>query len=78
MSVIKLLTVGEIARRLGCPIHKILYLIQSRQIVPIQRAGALRVFDDSVLDLIRSEMAIDRRHHPIRQAETNQVAAGAI
>ena len=52
----KLLTVGEIAKRLDCPIHKILYLIETRQIKPIQRAGCLRIFNDEVLEILRAEL----------------------
>jgi predicted DNA-binding transcriptional regulator AlpA len=40
------LTVGELARRIGCPVHKIEYLIRSRNIQPIQRAGNARVFSE--------------------------------
>ena len=38
------LTVGEIARRLGCPVHRIEYLIRSRGMRPSYRAGNARVF----------------------------------
>jgi hypothetical protein len=37
-------TVGKIARRLGQPIHRIEYVIRSRQIRPSGRAGNCRVF----------------------------------
>ena len=50
------LTVGEIARRLDRPIHRIEYLIRSRNIQPIQRAGNLRVFSEKDLELIAGEI----------------------
>jgi DNA-binding transcriptional MerR regulator len=51
----KALTVGEIARRLGWPLHKVDYLIRSRGIKPRIRAGNLRVFPESVLERLQSE-----------------------
>lgn len=44
-------TVGEIARRLGEPLHRIEYVIKSRRIRPAGVAGNLRVFTDA--DVIR-------------------------
>lgn len=56
------LTVGEIAKRIGCPIHRIEYLIRARNIRPVQRAGNARVFTDVDLDLIAREIGrIDER-----------------
>ena len=52
----KALTVGEIAKRLGYPIHKIEYMIRSRNIQPIQRAGNLRVFSEKDFCFIKSEL----------------------
>jgi DNA-binding transcriptional MerR regulator len=57
MDVRRSLTVGEISRRLNCPIHKVKYLINSRGIEPVERAGNLRVFSVDVLDLLRSELS---------------------
>src|SRR5262245_58897155 len=37
-------TVGEIARRLGQPVHRVEYVIRSRHIRPASRAGNCRVF----------------------------------
>ena len=59
----KALTVGEIARRLGCPIHKIEYLIRSRNIQPIQRAGNLRVFSEKDFRRIGSEIKRAGKDH---------------
>ncbi|REJ91094.1 MAG: hypothetical protein DWQ34_15775 [Planctomycetota bacterium] len=45
-------TVGEIARRAGVPVHRVTYLIESRRIVPLGRAGQARVFSEEVADEI--------------------------
>lgn len=50
----KALTIGEIARRLGCPIHRIEYIIESRHIQPRQRAGIARVFAETDVEYIGS------------------------
>jgi hypothetical protein len=49
------LTVGEIGRRLDRPIWWVDYMVRSRGIAPIQRAGNLRVFSGDVLDFLRRE-----------------------
>lgn len=51
-----LLTVGEIARRLDQEIHRIEYVIRSRNIRPVGWAGHARVFRDADLDHIASEL----------------------
>lgn len=51
-----LLTVGEIARRLGQPVHRIEYIILSRKIQPAGWAGHARVFEDSDLRRIAGEL----------------------
>jgi hypothetical protein len=50
------LTVGEIARQAGCPIHRIEYIIRSRGINPVQRAGIARVFTPADVDRITGEV----------------------
>ena len=49
-------TVGEIARRLGQPLHRIEYVIRSRDIQPTGRAGNIRVFTDADVDRIAGEL----------------------
>jgi DNA-binding transcriptional MerR regulator len=39
-----LFTVGELARRAGVPVHRVTYLIETRDILPEGRAGQARVF----------------------------------
>lgn len=55
-EMIRLLTVGEISRRVGCPVHRVDYFIRTRGIKPLEIAGRARVFGDDVLDLLRSEL----------------------
>jgi len=49
-------TVGEIARRLDEPLHRVEYVIRTRNIHPVGRAGNLRVFSDADVDYIRAEL----------------------
>ena len=56
MDIKKSLTVGEIAKRLDCPIHKVEYLISSRNINPVERAGNLRIFANDVVEILRDEI----------------------
>ncbi len=49
-------TVGEIARRLGEPLHRIEYVIRSRNIQPAARAGNARIFSDSDVTYMASEL----------------------
>jgi len=45
MAVGNLLSPSEIAEKLGCPLHKVQYIIRSRKIVEVQRGGNCRLFD---------------------------------
>jgi hypothetical protein len=49
-------TVGEIARRLGVPLHKVEYVIRARGIAPPGWAGNARVFTDADVAQIGSEL----------------------
>ncbi|GMU23387.1 MAG: hypothetical protein AMXMBFR13_34650 [Phycisphaerae bacterium] len=51
-----LTTIGRIASRLNAPLHKIRYIIQSRDIRPIAKVGALRVWDESAVQRIAHEL----------------------
>ena len=48
------LTVGEIAVRLGQPVHRIEYVIDSRGLRPTVWAGHARIFSESDLQFIES------------------------
>jgi len=56
MSVQDLLTVGVIARRLNAPLHRIEYVIASRGITPIGRAGQAYVYNEAAAQRIASEL----------------------
>ena len=49
-------TVGEIARRLGEPLHRIEYIVRARKIQPSGRAGNARVFTDADVEQIDNEL----------------------
>ncbi len=49
-------TIGEIARRLSEPVHRIEYVIRSRRIRPSGLAGVARVFTDRDVERIASEL----------------------
>lgn len=49
-------TVGEIARRLGVPIHRVEYLLRARKIQPSGWAGNSRVFTDGDVNYIAAEL----------------------
>lgn len=47
-------TLTRIAEHLGVPTHRVRYIVNSRGIVPVDRAGIARVFDDSSVQMIGS------------------------
>ena len=49
-------TIGEIARRLGKPVHRIQYVIRTRGIHPCGWAGNARVFPEDAIDAIGAEL----------------------
>jgi hypothetical protein len=49
-------TVGEIARRLGQPVHRVEYVIKARRIQPSGRAGNCRVFSEADVERIAEEL----------------------
>lgn len=60
-------TVGEIARRIGRPVHSVEYLIRARNIKPCAIAGNARVFDEAAVQQIASELQrIDRERGGMR------------
>jgi hypothetical protein len=50
------LTVGEIGRRLDKPVHRIEYILRSRNIKPTNIAGNARVFSEADVRYIDSEL----------------------
>jgi DNA-binding transcriptional MerR regulator len=49
-------TVGEIARRNGVSVHKVEYVIRSRNMQPAARAGNARVFGAEDVERIGAEL----------------------
>jgi DNA-binding transcriptional MerR regulator len=49
-------TVGEIARRLNVPIHRIEYVIRARRICAAGKAGNAYIYSDADVDRIASEL----------------------
>ena len=75
MSEKKALTLGELAKRLGCEIHQAQYLVASRKIQPIQRAGNLRIFSEDVVKRLKAELGQRKqakRLHRKRQSRNGQ------
>jgi hypothetical protein len=57
-----MLTVGEIARRLGEPVHRIEYILRTRDIRPSGIAGICRVYAEDDVERIAAELRrIDSR-----------------
>ena len=50
------LTVGEMARRIGCPVHRVRYVILSRGITPTAWAGVARIFSPEDFERIAAEV----------------------
>ncbi len=61
--VARLRTPGVLAADLDVPLHRVLYILQTRDhINPSARAGQLRLYDREAIALIRHELnAIDAR-----------------
>lgn len=56
-SLPRLATPAEVARVLGVPLHRVLYVLRSRpHIFPRAIAGAARCFDDNAIAQIRHEL----------------------
>lgn len=59
-----LLTVGEIARRLDQPLHRIRYLIDARGVKPVAKAGHAWVYDQDALQRLGAEFGSEDRRGP--------------
>jgi DNA-binding transcriptional MerR regulator len=70
-------TVGEIARRLGESLHRIEYVIRSRNIQPASRAGHVRIFAEADVAHIADELRqIDARQEQASAHEAPSTGAG--
>jgi len=77
-------TVGEIARRLGAPLHRIEYVIRARGIQAANWAGNAKVYTEADVDLIAEELgridaarAAEERHRAGRRAQ-DAARTGAV
>ena len=63
VSANELMTAGQISLALGESMHRVRYVLGSRpSIQPVRRVGLIRVYDASVVELVRLELAgIDKR-----------------
>lgn len=52
----ELLSVGQIAEKLGCPMHKVQYLVMARRIDPVRRVGGCRLFAAEVVEKLRIDV----------------------
>jgi DNA-binding transcriptional MerR regulator len=53
----KLPTIGAIAERLGQPLHRIRYVLDTRHIQPTGRAGNAKVYSDGDVERVRVALA---------------------
>lgn len=52
----QMFTVGELARRARVPVHRVTYVIETRGIEPIGRAGRARVFSQEAAEQVLQEL----------------------
>jgi hypothetical protein len=70
--------VGEIARRVGEPIHRVEYVIRSRGITPRGIAGNARVFSAEAVQRIEQELRIiQAARNAGRKRQSNMDCRGA-
>jgi DNA-binding transcriptional MerR regulator len=50
------LTIGEIAKRTGCPIHRVRYVVDTRGISPVSRAGSANIYSEADVAHIAGEL----------------------
>ena len=50
------LTIGELSRLTGAPTHKVRYILMSRGLKPVARAGAALVYDEGTLQFVQAEL----------------------
>lgn len=67
-------TIGEIARRLGVPIHRVEYVIRAREISPCGWAGNVRVFSDADVERIATELHHIQELRPARVQPERTIA----
>lgn len=62
----KALTIGDLAEACNCPIHRVEYLLRSRKIEPVMRAGNYRVYASEVVDTLKGELEKIEQRRAVR------------
>jgi hypothetical protein len=57
----RLYAVGDIARELGVDLHRVLYLLRSRDIQPVCKIGSNRAYSADAVRLVERELQNDLR-----------------
>ena len=55
------LTISEIARLLGQPWYKVDYVVKSRGIKPVLRAGGVRIFSPEALNEVEAACVLQKK-----------------
>ena len=77
----ELLTLGQVAARLGTSTHRLKYAIEVHRIEPIRRIGIARVWRETDLPRIQAaldQIALRRNCNPATPSETGVPAAAAV
>lgn len=57
MTTAQLRTSGDIARELGSKVSRVRYILDTREhIRPIARAGIVRLYDETTVELVKREL----------------------
>ena len=60
-KISQLYTASEIARALGAPVHRVIYILGTRHFIQLcARAGRLRLYDRQAMQQIAEELDRDR------------------
>ncbi len=66
MTISDAKTVGQIARDLGEPEHRVKHVVNSRRIEPLGRVGIIRLYGPAAVDRVRQALRdIDARRHSL-------------
>lgn len=66
-TIPNVITIGEIARRVGRPVHRVEYVIRTRRVTPLARAGNAMIYTDADVDYIASVLdRLDREREGSR------------
>lgn len=72
----QLFTVGDLAQWAGVPVHRVTYVIETRGILPIGRAGQARVFSaDAAEQVLAALKQIAAERSTIRSSSSSERVA---